>query len=267
MTRLTLTFAVASIAAAIAQPAAATLLSATLDWSQLQVQVSGVGSAPTPTLTFSDKTSAVGANGDSPGEGSEHLQHTLTGWTVPKSVTADTANAGGSATVTDATLSATAFSQASSGTASDCWFCYYSNDGYAGVDRAARFSLSGAGTVTFSIPYTYSLSATDGYSYAQFGGSADFTSSLSPLTGNSHAEQSAFLNASASPQSGSGTLIFGFVATGAGSGGVDFNISLNSSSPFSGGFVPEPSTYAGLAPGLVAVGFIARRRKSLANIA
>jgi hypothetical protein len=250
------TVLIAGIAAyAMAGTCRAAVSSVTLDWSQLKTQVSGVSGGPAPTLTLNGFSTHTSANASSAGDGSESLEHSVGNWTDLRDLTAHTSNAEGKATASFATVS---LSDSATPGAIGC--CGSSSNSL--VNRQANFTLSGPGTLLFSVPYSFSVSGTpfdfSDSSDVRIEGRATFQGFDS--TGNAFADGSKSIFAdSNNPGAASGLLVFGVVAGQAGSGSVSFDV-FASANNFSGGFVPEPSAMFGLLAGLGAVVVIGKRR-------
>ena len=233
----------------------ATVASVSIDWSQLQTQVLPISGLPAPSLTLSGQSTHLTTSASSAGDGSESLDHTLSNWTDAKNQVAHTTNADGAANVSSSIISATA--SATPPLSNVC--CGSGSNG--AVDRGASFSLSGPGSLVFSVPYA--LSGT--------GSSFDFSDSSSVLINSSI---SFFSNEGGFSQSNkpinlesfftgsfsqNGTLVFGIVADAAGFGSLDVQLSASAGS-FSGPVIPEPSVYLQLAAGLGAIVVIGGRR-------
>jgi hypothetical protein len=240
---------------AMAETCGAAVSSVTLDWSQLKTQVSGLSGNLAPTLTLNGFSTHIAANATSAGDGSESLDHSFGNWTDLRDLTAHTSNADGKATASSATVS---LSDAATPGAIGC--CGSSSD--SRVNRQANFTLSGPGTLIFSVPYSFSVSGTpfdfSDSSEIRIDGQANFQAFDS--TGNAFADGSKSIFANTNdPRSASGVLVFGILAGQAGSGSVSFDV-FASANTFNGGFVPEPSAMFGLLAGLGAVIVIGKRR-------
>ena len=135
---------------AAVSPSFAGVASVNIDWSQLQTQVLPITGLPAPTLTFSGQSTRLSAGANSAGDGSESLDHLLHNWTDTRTLTAHTTNGDGTASATSSTLSASASSTAAP--VNEC--CGSGANG--NVDRSAGFSLSGPGSLVFSVPYALS---------------------------------------------------------------------------------------------------------------
>ena len=134
-------------------------------------------------------------------------------------------------------------------------------------NRTVDFSIDGPGVLTVAVPYTLSLTGESGnciYCYsndhATINGNASFYSFLGNASSNSYSNASFSLTNdywNPSPDSQSGTLVFGIFASGPGYGslGVSFDLSAQGVS-----VVPEPETYAMLLSGLFLISGIAWRR-------
>ena len=237
-----------SFAADASTPATAT---ATIDWSKLQISVTGVDGT-TPTVNFSGQNSSLNSYAQSPGQ-YESNSKSLDNWTETAQVTSDagTAFANGLASQTDF-----------SGTANSTLGGYSNFSG----SRTESFSFSGPGILTITVPYTISLTDTTSTCYycynddhASVSGHASFYSYANNGSSSSNSDVSYSLSNNyfeTSPQSQSGTLVFGIFANGPGDGSLslNFDAGINVSS------IPEPESYAMLLAGLGLMGAVVRRR-------
>ncbi len=245
-----------SVAANTTVPIAAT---ATIDWSKLQLSVTGVNDT-VPTVTFSGQNTSLSSYASSPGQ-HENNSKSINNWTDTKDANADagTTFANALASTLDFSGNANAMqsgSASSSGT------------------RSENFTFDGPGVLTVTVPYTISLSGeTSSYCYycynydhASVSGSASFNSYVDNGNSSTHSNASFSLhNYYGTPpsQSQSGTLVFGIFASGAGNGSLNVNLDLSTRSPVSA--VPEPESYAMLLAGLGLMGTMVRRRGNNKN--
>jgi hypothetical protein len=250
------TLLIAGIATyATAGTCSAAVSSVTLDWSQLKTQVSGLSGGLAPTLTLNGFSTHVTANATSAGDGSESLEHSVGNWSDLRDLLAHTSNADGKATASSATVS---LSDSATPGAIGC--CGSSSSSL--VNRQANFALSGPGTLLFSVPYSFSVSGRpfDFSDSSEIRIDARATFAAFDSTGNAFADASKSIFANTNdPGSGSGLLLFGILASQAGSGSVNFDV-FASANTFNGGFVPEPSAMLGLLAGLGAAVVIGKRR-------
>ncbi len=245
-----------SVAADTAAPIAAT---ATIDWSKLQLSVTGINDT-VPKVTFSGQNTSLSSYGSSPGQ-YENDSKSINNWTDTKG-----ANADAGTTYANALASALNFS----GDAN----AMQSGSASSSGTRTEKFTFDGPGVLTVTVPYTISLSGeTSNYCYwcynydhASVSGSASFNSYVDNGSSSTYSNSSFSLhNYYGTPpsQSQSGTLVFGIFASGAGNGSLNVNFDLSAHSPVSS--VPEPESYAMLLAGLGLMGAMVRRRSNNRN--
>lgn len=229
---------------------------ATIDWSQLQLSVTGVTDT-TPTVVFSNYNTSLSSSSTSAG-GSESHSVTRNDWT-------STAHTNASAGASQA--NGVASSEMFSGTANAVETgSVVSSSG----TRSVEFSFDGPGVLSFSVPYSISLiGATSGccnFDAASVSGSATFSSYRSGGSSNSSSNASFSINSfgDLSSTSRAGNLVFGIVASDAGTGSL--NVSFSTSANGAVGVVPEPESYAMLMAGLGLMGVVIRRRKKIATV-
>lgn len=227
---------------------------ATIDWSQLQLSVTGLNDTA-PMVEFYNHDTSLSSYASSPGL-DENNSKSVNNWTA----TANT-NADAGTTYANASASPLSFS----GTANSMEDGSSSSSG----NRTVDFSFDGPGVLTVTVPYIISLSRDSSasgcyycydYDHASVSGYANFFSSADNGNSNSYSNASFSLNnfyGDPSPESQSGTLVFGIFASGAGNGslGVNFDLSASGVNP-----IPEPESYAMLLAGLGLISLIVRRR-------
>lgn len=238
--------------------------SVSVDWSQLQISVTGVDGV-VPEVTFSNQRTSLNSSANVPQQGSEYNSKSVYDWTSSIAATADaTSDTFSSALATPGTFSANA-------QAMDDGLSYWDNPSASSSGyRTESFSFDGPGVLTVTVPYTMSISGGDRYNYydttsASVNASASFHGYQNNGSFDSYSNASFQLSSyyNASEQSQSGNLVFGIFAAGPGDGTL--RISMNTSA---GGFVntiPEPETYAMLLAGLGLMGAIVRRRGRNSN--
>jgi hypothetical protein len=242
-----------SIAADAPVPVTAT---ATIDWSKLQISVTGVDGT-TPTVNFSGQRTSLNSYAQAPGQ-SETNNKAVNNWTAPSEVNSDAGS-----TYSDGLASATSFS----GIANWMSDSYSNSSG----NRTENFTFSGPGVMTITVPYTISLAGGTStcyycynYEHASVNGSANFFSNANNGNSSSSSNVSYSLTNDyyhSSPESQSGTLVFGVFANGSGNGSLSLNFDVGKNpyycctSP-----IPEPESYAMLLAGLGLMGAVARRR-------
>lgn len=225
------------------------LASATFDWSQLQLSITPVTDT-VPTVVFSNYNTSLSSS-STYAQGSENHSATRTNW----SSTAQTdATAGG------ALANGLASSEIFSGTANAVGAGSTSN---ASGSRTLEFSFDGPGVLTVSVPYTISLSGTGlaccNSDTASVTGNASFNSFTGGANFYTNSNISFSLDnfAGSSLPSRAGNLVFGIVASDAGTGSLSVNFNAAAHGV---GVVPEPESYAMLLAGLGLVAAVVRRR-------
>lgn len=232
---------------------------AIIDWSKLQVEVTGIDGV-TPTVTFANQNTSLSSYASSPGL-YENDSRSVNNWTATADTNADAGTTYAHTLASPLSFSGNANSMDNSSTSSS-------------GNRTEGFYLSGPGILTVTVPYTISLTGDVPpgcyYCYnpnhASVSANASFTSYVN--NGNSSSNSSVLysLNNSythISPQSQSGTLVFGIFANSAGSGSLGVNFDLSARPPVSS--VPEPESYAMLLAGLCLMGAVVRRRSDNKN--
>jgi len=234
---------------------------ASLDWSQLQVSVTGV-EGNVPNVTFSDKYTSLSSSAYVPSEGSEYNTRSIYDWASTLATNAD-ATAG---TYSSASASASAFSTNAQSLGENSSYYWDTPSASASGYRTEHFTFDGPGVLTVTIPYTLNITGGEQYNYygsssASVSASADFYGYEGNGSFNSYSNASFSLDSyyGESPDSKSGNLVFGIFAAGPGSGSISFNMDASVSSP---GMIPEPESYAMLLAGLGLIGMIVRRRNA-----
>ena len=247
----TLILAMGSITIGLSQGATAAPITAaaTIDWSQLQLVFTSLNGSES-AVTFSNHRTSLSSNAASSGM-SEYNSKSVNNWTSITETNADAGAAHADALASLLSLSGNAVPTDGSASSSG--------------DRTLNFSANGPGVLTVTVPYTLSLTGDSGcyycyYDHATVSGNASFHSYTGTGNGSSYSDVSYSLNNdywNPSPDSQAGTLVFGIVASGPGSGSlrVGFDLATHTAS-----MVPEPETYAMLLAGLLLIGSIARRR-------
>jgi hypothetical protein len=243
-----------SITAGFNQLAVASEGTASLDWSQLQVSVTGIGGS-TPTVILTSQITNLSSSASIPGQMPRNDAVSLPDWTS----TEDThAQAG------DTFSNVLASPQSLSGNAQATRELVEPDDAHHPVEalslgsRSANFSLDGPGTLTVSVPYMISIAGGQPFNFfdaisATVSGNSSFNDSVNDpvLFSLSSFEDS-------SPRTQSGNLVFDIVAGGAGTGTLELNFTLSAQAPVIP--VPEPESYAMLLAGLGLIGAVTRRR-------
>jgi hypothetical protein len=244
-----------SFAADATAPVTAT---ATIDWSKLQVSVSGVNGV-TPTVTFSDQNESLSSYASAPGSYESNTK-SVNNWTDTAQTNADAGTIYANALASGLSFSGTANSTTDSNSGAS-----------ASGSRTENFSFSGPGVLTVTVPYTISLTGDTpspyyycgcyNYDHASVNGYASFYSNTNNGSSNSYSNVSYSLDnhyGYTSPQTQSGTLVLGIFANGPGNGSLSVNFDL-AANPVSS--VPEPESYAMLLAGLGLLGAVVRRAR------
>jgi len=243
--------------AVFASPASATLATASLDWSKLEILVLGIpGQAPLP-LVESGNTTSWDTSATSVNDSSDSHKHGANSWTTALDIKSDTPNASG-----DANASATLFSTSATATDSNSGDPTRSNQSTASLKRTVDVDVTGPATVLFSVPYSLTQDGTDfaHHTTASVKGSASFTptGAFSTIDDTSRTFTLDSQSGSTLP-SQAGSLIFGLVVDRPGSVSATFDASSLASAPDP---VPEPSVALfGMAGGLLVTGVFAVRRR------
>lgn len=224
---------------------------ATIDWSQLQLTFTSLSDSES-AATFSNYDTSLNSYAALNGM-DESNSKSVNNWTSITETNADSGTAHADALASSLSFSGNAMSSDGSTSSSG--------------SREVNFSVDGPGVLTVTVPYTLSLTGENSYCYycydydhATVSGNASFNSYTGNGSGNTYSDVSYSLTDdywNPSPDSQAGTLVFGIVASDAGSGSlsVGFNLSAQSAS-----MVPEPESYAMILAGLMLIGKIARRR-------
>ena len=238
----------AALAVETPTPVTATAM---IDWSQLQLSVTGVTDT-VPTVVFSNYNTSINSSSTS-ATGSESHSATRNNWTSTAQI---------NATAGESLANGLASSESFSGKASAIGSGSTVN---TSGNRTVDFSFDGPGVLTVSVPYAINLTGSGlaccNFDTASVSGSASFGNFINS---NSSSSTSFSLDSfgDLSSTSRAGNLVFGIVASEAGNGSlsVGFNLSTNGV-----GVVPEPETYAMLVAGLGLMGAVVRRRSRKAT--
>lgn len=251
-----------SAAAGFSQSAVATNAAVSLDWSKLQMSVTGIDGV-VPTVTFFDQYTGLSSSTLIPNQMNESNSASIYNW---KSTGDTDAQAG--TTYANALASPMIFSGSVQATESFGDIFWQPVQASSSGSRTGSFFIDAPGALTVSIPYTISITGGEPYDYfnsasATVSGSASFNGYGENGSFNSSSNASFSLNSYSglSSQSQSGNLVFGIFAGGPGSGALGFNFNLSALAPISSvSPVPELQSYAMLLAGLGLMGVIIRRR-------
>ncbi|SOD41492.1 PEP-CTERM sorting domain-containing protein [Nitrosovibrio sp. Nv4] len=251
-----------SIGAGLSQSSIAADGTATvsIDWSQLQISVTGADGT-VPNVTFSDEYTSLSSSAYVPNEGSEHNSKLIYDWTSTIAANAEATTT----TYANASASPLSFSANAQTMGDDNEYSYWDNSSASSSgSRGEYFSFDGPGVLTVTVPYTLSLTGGDTFDYwdstsASINASANFYGYENNGSFNSYSNASFDLSSyyGESPQSQSGNLVFGIFAAGPGSGSLNFDIHASARGV---GMIPEPESYAMLLAGLGLMGLVVRRR-------
>jgi hypothetical protein len=229
---------------------------AIIDWSKLQLSVTGV-TETVPTVGFSNYNTSLSSSSTSVG-GNESHSVTRNDWTS----TAHT-NTSAGASLANGLASSETFSGTASAVETG------SVESSSGT-RSVEFSFDGPGMLTLSVPYTISVtgatSSCCNFDTASVNGSANFYSSTNGGASNSSSSASFSIGSygDLSSTSRAGNLVFGIVASDAGTGSL--SVGFNAWANGAVGAVPEPESYAMLLAGLGLMGAVVKRRKKMGAV-
>lgn len=154
---------------------------ATIDWSQLNLSVTGVNDN-VPTVTYSNQNTSLHSDAWGSGQ-NESNSKSINNWTAAINTNADAGITYASALASPLSFEGSAVSMNGSASSSG--------------DRTVNFSVDGPGVLTVTVPYTISLTgeASDcyycyNYDYASVSGSASFYSSADHGSSSSHSNAS-----------------------------------------------------------------------------
>lgn len=248
-----------SIATGFSQSAVASEGSASLDWSQLQISVTGVGGSA-PTVTLTDQITSLRSSASIPGQTPVNDSVSLPDWTSTEDTHAQTGETFSNALVSPQFLSGNVQATRELVEPDDA---HHPVEALSLGNRSANFSLDGPGTLTVSVPYTISIAGGQPFNFfdaisATVSGSSSFNDSVNDPVSFS---LSSFEDSS--PRTQSGNLIFDIVAGAAGTGTLELGFTLSSQAPVIP--IPEPESYAMLLAGLGLISAVGRR-KSMTNV-
>ena len=237
---------------------------ASLDWSQLQISVTGVDGT-VPNVTFSDQYTSVNSSAYVPQEGSEYNSKSVYDWTSTIAANAEAT----ATTFANAAASPLSFSANAQSMGDDNGYPYWDNSSASSSGtRSENFSFDGPGVLTVTIPYTLNITGGETFDYWDSNSASVYASAYfngSDENGYFDSSSSASFSVSSyygdSPDSQSGNLVFGIFAAGPGSGSLNFNINASTGDSYIPP-IPEPESYAMLIAGLGLIGMIVRRRSS-----
>jgi hypothetical protein len=240
----------AAMAADTAEPVTAT---ATIDWSRLQLSVTGINGS-SPNVLYENRHTSLDSNAWT-NAASETNSRSLGNWTDTAQTNADAGTTFANAVASTLDFSGMAVSEES-------------GNANSSGSRSLDFSLDGPGVLTVTVPYSLTLTGDTFNCYycysdhASLSANADFYSYANDGSSDSHSNVSFSLYNDywhSSPESQSGTLVFGIFASGPGTGSLAFNFDLSTQGSISP--IPEPESYAMLLAGLGLMGMMVRRRK------
>lgn len=249
-----------SSAAGFNQLAVASEGTASLDWSQLQVSVTGIDGS-TPTLILTDQITNLSSSASIPGQTPANDSVSLPDWTSTEDSHAQ---------ARDTFANGFASPQSLAGNVQATREPVEPDDAHHPVEalslgsRSASFSLDGPGVLTVSVPYTISIAGGQPFNFfdaisATVSGNSSFNNSVNNpvLFSLSSFEDS-------TPRTQSGDLVFDIAAGGAGTGTFEINYTLSAQAPVIP--IPEPESYAMLLAGLGLVSAVIRRRRNVRRL-
>ena len=238
-----------------ANPAAAVVATASLDWANLQIFTLGIPGSPAPSYMLTQQFTNWSTNATTVNDSNDYHTHSAANWTSSLSITSDTPNASAAALASSAAFSTNA---ATSDSFSSNPFL--TNTAGGSVSRSATLLLNQPMAVIFSVPYSISV---DGpqfdfsrHAMASVSGSAAFSPNVCCAFENS--SRSFSLDSYYGGSSAlNGTMFFGLVVDAEGVLNVSFSAVTSATSPDP---VPEPSVALSLLAGLGVLCTIFRRR-------
>lgn len=246
----------------------ATLASASLDWSQLQIEVVPILGNPQPGLSFLERAASLSTSAFTPGDSNDSHTHTTFNWSTPAHADSITPGARASAAASNLVLSASALSSPVEDPNAPPFPFSVQNIANAQAGRTATLRLDGPAALVLSVPYALEISGGPLYDFDDYAtASVDGMVSFQPDVGGAYnnASRSFSLDSRFGAQSEtlSGPLIFGLVIDGAGTVSLSWQLAAFTSghdlaNPMTP--VPEPAAILQMLAGLLAVGGIALRR-------
>jgi len=238
-----------------ANPAAAVVATASLDWSNLQIFTLGIPGSSTPSYMLTQPLTSWSTSASTANDSTDSRTHSVFNWTTGLNITSDTphASAGALASSVDFSTNASASDSLSPNPV-------LTNTSTGSLSRTASLLLSQPTAVIFSVPYSISV---DGpqfdfshHATAGVSGTATFTpniccafdTSSRSFSLDSYSTGSSALN---------GTMFFGLVVDADGVLNVNFSANTSATAPDP---VPEPSVTLSLLAGLGVLCVILRRR-------
>lgn len=249
-----------SIAAGFNQSAVASEGTAFLDWSQLQVSVTGVGGS-TPTVTLTDQTTNLTSSASIPGRTSVNDSTSVLDWTSTEETHARTGDTFSNTLASRQSLSGNVEATREP---TEPEHAHHPVEALSQGSRSADFSLDGPGVLTVSVPYTLSIAGGRPFSFFDaISTSVSGKSSFNDSINNDVVFSLTSFEEGSSPGTQSGNLLIDIVAGTAGTGTFELGFTLSSQAPVIP--IPEPESYAMLLAGLGLISAIIRR-KSMTNL-
>lgn len=238
-----------------ANPAAAVVATASLDWANLEIFTLGIPGSPTPSYLLTQQLTNWSTNANTVNDSNDYHTHSASNWTSSLNITSDTPYASAAALASSAAFSTDA---ATSDSFSSNPFL--TNTASGSVSRSATLLLTQPMAVIFSVPYSISV---DGPQYdfsrhamASVMGSATFSPNICCAFDNT--SRSFSLDSYyGGPSALNGTVFFGLVVDAEGVLNVSFSATTSATSPDP---IPEPSVALTLLAGLGVLCAIFRRR-------
>ncbi len=252
-TLLALSFVAAYVLAT--SPVHATLATASLDWSKLDIFSIGIPSHTRVPHPIAGQTTSWSASATSVNNSSDDHKHSSFNWTTALDLTSDTPNANG-----EANGSATLFSARASAKDSISGDPTQTNSASATLERRANIAINGPTAIILSVPFSLTQDGTDfqHHAIASISGSAAFTPNGSFTVTDNTTREITLDSGLGSVSTLNGMLVFGLVLDTPGNIALTFDASTSATAPDP---IPEPSVaFLEIAGGLMAIGAILRRR-------
>ena len=238
-----------------ANPAAAVVATASLDWSNLQIFTLGIPGSSTPSYMLTQPLTSWSTNASTANDSTDSRTHSVFNWTTGLNITSDTphASAGALASSVDFSTNASASDSLSPNP-------LLTNTATGSLSRTASLLLNQPMAVIFSVPYSIAVDGApfdfNRHTTASVQGTATFFPTICCVTDTSSRSfgLDSFFQG---PSALNGTMFFGLVVDGDGVLNVSFSAMTSATAPDP---IPEPSVTLTLLAGLGVLCVILRRR-------